>query len=268
MKKFTWLFALLGFLFISSNVFSQDSTGVNFSFNTQRLNDSEVVISIRGKINPGIKLFALQKSPEDVLYSGIQFDSSEKKLLRGSIISKGSEQNAIDPSLHSAVYFYKDSAEWQQKIAASLTDSFLVKGKVSYMVQKGDDYLPGEKEFKIFVLPEKNNTSTLKEANTGGSVATKSLWWIFIAGFAGGLLALITPCVFSMIPVTVSFFIKRSKTKTEGIKNAINYAASIIIIFTLLGFLITVIFGPTALNNLATNWIANLIFFLVFLIFG
>jgi thiol:disulfide interchange protein DsbD len=99
-------------------------------------------------------------------------------------------------------------------------------------------------------------------------VATKSLWWIFIAGFAGGLIALITPCVFSMIPVTVSFFIKRSKTKAEGIKNAFSYAASIVVIFTLLGFLITVIFGPTALNNLATNWIANLIFFLVFLIFG
>ena len=71
-----------------------------------------------------------------------------------------------------------------------------------------------------------------------------------------------------MIPVTVSFFIKRSKTKAEGIKNAISYSASIIVIFTLLGFLVTVIFGPTALNNLATNWIANLIFFLVFLIFG
>ena len=71
-----------------------------------------------------------------------------------------------------------------------------------------------------------------------------------------------------MIPVTVSFFTKRSKTKAEGIKNAISYSSSIIIIFTLLGFLITVIFGPTALNNLATNWIANLIFFILFLVFG
>ena len=96
----------------------------------------------------------------------------------------------------------------------------------------------------------------------------RSLWWIFIAGFAGGLLALITPCVFSMIPVTVSFFIKRSQTKAEGIKNAILYSTSIIVIFTLLGFLITVIFGPTALNNLATNWVANFIFFLVFLLFA
>lgn len=268
MIKFNWLFTLFLLLFFAAKGYSQDSTGVKFSFNSNRLNDSVVVISIKGKINTGIKLFALQKSPEDALYSTIQFDSSEQKLLKDSITAKGLEQKAMVPSLHSEVYFFKDSIDWQQKISASLTDSFLVKGKVSYMVQKGDDYIPGEKEFKIFVLPQKNNIPSLKQANTGGSVATKSLWWIFIAGFAGGLLALITPCVFSMIPVTVSFFIKRSKTKAEGIKNAISYSISIIAIFTLLGFLITLIFGPTALNNLATNWIANLIFFAVFLIFG
>ncbi|MCH5720558.1 protein-disulfide reductase DsbD family protein [Niabella hibiscisoli] len=92
--------------------------------------------------------------------------------------------------------------------------------------------------------------------------------WIFLTAFAGGLLALLTPCVYSMIPVTVSFFTKRSKTREEGIKNAVIYSLSIIIIFTLLGFLITLIFGPAALNNLSTNWIANLVFFAIFVIFG
>jgi thiol:disulfide interchange protein DsbD len=71
-----------------------------------------------------------------------------------------------------------------------------------------------------------------------------------------------------MIPVTVSFFTKRSMNRAQGIRNAMYYAASIIIIFTLLGFLITLVFGPAALNNLATNWIANLVFFALFLIFG
>ena len=94
------------------------------------------------------------------------------------------------------------------------------------------------------------------------------MFWIFIAAFGGGLLALLTPCVFSMIPVTVSFFTKRSKNRQEGIKNAFYYSLSIILIFTLLGFLITLIFGPAALNKLATNWIANLVFFALFLLFG
>jgi thiol:disulfide interchange protein DsbD len=272
MNRFTRLCTLLFFIFFTANAFSQDSSAVQFSYDYQRLNDSEIIFNIKAKINPGIKLFALQKAPEDVLYSSIQFDSSVKKILKDSIAFKGNEQKAMDPSLQSEVHFFTDSVQWQQKISASLTDSFLVKGKVSYMIQKGADYLPDENEFKIFVLPESESYSStgaqLKAANTGGSVATRSLTWIFFTAFAGGLLALITPCVYSMIPVTVSFFTKRSKSKTEGIKNAIYYSASIVFIFTLLGFLITVIFGPTALNNLATNWIANLIFFLIFLIFG
>jgi thiol:disulfide interchange protein len=147
-----------------------------------------------------------------------------------------------------------------------------LKGMVSYMYQKGTDYLPGESKFKTFILPQSKagnaDTPELKSAPTEGSVATRSLTWIFFTAFAGGLLALITPCVYSMIPVTVSFFTKRSKNKREGIKNAFLYSSSIVFIFTLLGFLITVIFGPTALNNLATNWIANLIFFTLFLLFG
>ena len=269
MNLFTRLSAFLVLFFFAGNAFSQDSSAVQFYYNSQRLNDSEVVLSIKGKIAPGIKLFALQKSPDDIMYSSIQFDSSLKKIHKDSILQKGNEQKKMDPQLQSEVHFFTDSVEWQQKISTSLTDSFLVKGTVSYMYQKGEEYPSKEDEFQIFVLPQKSISETHVQAtNDGGTVATKSLWWIFATAFAGGLLALITPCVYSMIPVTVSFFTKRSKTKSEGIKNAISYSTSIIIIFTLLGFLITVIFGPTALNNLATNWIANLIFFALFLIFG
>ena len=272
MIKFSRLSVLFFFIFFAANAFSQDSSAVNLSYDYQRSNDSEIIFNIHAKINPGIKLFALQHSPDDVLYSSIQFDPSAKKLLKNPITFKGNEQKAKDASVQSEVHFFTDSVEWQQKILASVTDSFLLKGKVTYLYQKGANYLPGESEFKTFVLPEAKNISEnkaeLKAANTGGSVATRSLTWIFFTAFAGGLLALITPCVYSMIPVTVSFFTKRSKNKSEGIKNAISYSLSIVIIFTLLGFLITVIFGPTALNNLATNWIANLIFFLIFLIFG
>ncbi len=108
-------------------------------------------------------------------------------------------------------------------------------------------------------------------AGAGGTDETdggKGLLWLFLAAFGGGLLAVTTPCVYSMIPITVSFFTKRSKTRQEGIKNALLYSTSIILIFTLLGILISVLFGANALNNLSTNWVANLFFFAVFLIFG
>jgi thiol:disulfide interchange protein DsbD len=267
-KFFVPVFIGMLLLLFAANAFSQDSL-VRFSYSSNRINDREVLLSIKGKIAPGIKLFALQKSPDDIMYSSIHFDSSLKNIREDSVLQKGNEQKAMDKQLQSEVHFFTDSIEWQQKVKASLTDSFLVKGTVSYSYEKDGEYPSKQDDFQIFVLPEKNAAqATVSAVNDGGTVATKSLWWIFATAFAGGLLALITPCVYSMIPVTVSFFTKRSKTKAEGIKNAISYSTSIIIIFTLLGFLITVIFGPTALNNLATNWIANLIFFALFLIFG
>ena len=101
--------------------------------------------------------------------------------------------------------------------------------------------------------------------NSGGS---KSLLWLFLAALGGGIAAVLTPCVYSMIPITVSFFTKRSKTRKEGLRNAFYYALSIVIIFTLLGVLISAIFGANALNSLSTNWIANLFFFIIFVVFG
>lgn len=96
----------------------------------------------------------------------------------------------------------------------------------------------------------------------------KSLLVLFLLAFGGGLLAVTTPCVYSMIPITVSFFTKRSKTRAEGIRNSIYYSLSIIIIFTALGVLLSLLFGPTALNDLSTHWIANLFFFIIFVVFG
>lgn len=96
----------------------------------------------------------------------------------------------------------------------------------------------------------------------------KSFWLIFILGFLGGLAALVTPCVFPMIPLTVSFFTKRSKDRSTGLKNAFSYAISIIVIYVALGMLITVPLGPDALNAMSSSAVFNLIFFFVFIVFA
>ena len=96
----------------------------------------------------------------------------------------------------------------------------------------------------------------------------RSWWAIFIAGFLGGLAALLTPCVFPMLPMTVSFFTKSSKTKAKGISNAIIYGISIIAIYVLLGLGITIAFGPDALNAMSTNVWFNLAFFLLLVVFA
>lgn len=109
--------------------------------------------------------------------------------------------------------------------------------------------------------------ATTKEPKTE-PVENKSWWAIFIAGFLGGLAALLTPCVFPMLPMTVSFFTKSSKTKAKGISNAIIYGISIIGIYVLLGLGITVAFGPDALNAMSTNVWFNLAFFILLVVFA
>lgn len=95
-----------------------------------------------------------------------------------------------------------------------------------------------------------------------------SWFYIFLAGFVGGLLALFTPCVWPIIPMTVSFFLKRTKDKKKGITDAITYGISIIIIYVTLGIAITLIFGSNALNALSTNAVFNILFFLMLVIFA
>ena len=96
----------------------------------------------------------------------------------------------------------------------------------------------------------------------------RSLLYIFIAGFIGGLIALVTPCVWPMIPMTVSFFLKQNKSKGKSIGTAMTYGASIIVIYVVLGLAVTAIFGASALNELATSALFNIIFFLLLVVFA
>lgn len=100
-------------------------------------------------------------------------------------------------------------------------------------------------------------------------IPTEQAWWyILLAGFVGGLVALFTPCVWPIIPMTVSFFLKRSQDKKKGIRDAITYGISIIVIYVALGLIITLIFGASALNALSTNAIFNIFFFLMLVVFA
>ncbi|MDE6812013.1 MAG: thiol:disulfide interchange protein, partial [Muribaculaceae bacterium] len=96
----------------------------------------------------------------------------------------------------------------------------------------------------------------------------RSLLYIFIAGFLGGLIALVTPCVWPMIPMTVSFFLKQNKSKSKSVGTAAIYGASIIVIYVALGIIVTVLFGASALNELATSAVFNIIFFLLLVVFA
>ena len=111
----------------------------------------------------------------------------------------------------------------------------------------------------------------ISELNSlGETTSQEDMSWIyiFITGFAGGLLALFTPCVWPIIPMTVSFFLKRSKDKKKGIRDAWTYGASIVVIYVTLGLAITLIFGASALNALSTNAVFNILFCLMLVVFA
>ena len=113
-----------------------------------------------------------------------------------------------------------------------------------------------------------NVEAELKVFEDAPEQQSRSLWYIFIAGFIGGLIALVTPCVWPMIPMTVSFFLKQNKDRKKSIGQASLYGGSIIVIYVLLGLLVTILFGASALNELATSAVFNIIFFLLLVVFA
>ncbi|MDE6534868.1 MAG: sulfite exporter TauE/SafE family protein, partial [Muribaculaceae bacterium] len=107
----------------------------------------------------------------------------------------------------------------------------------------------------------------INESETS-DIEKASLWSIFLWGFLGGLIALLTPCVWPMIPLTVSFFLKKNSSRAKSVREACIYGASIIVIYLLLGLIVTVIFGASKLNDLSTNAVFNLIFFALLVVFA
>jgi thiol:disulfide interchange protein len=159
------------------------------------------------------------------------------------------------------LYYFENEATFIQKIIPKTNDSITLSVSVNYMSCGSTMCLPpNTEELTLKYKPQhqlaanKQYTPPVKETN---------LWWVFLGGLLGGFLALLTPCVFSMIPLTVSYF-----TKNGGVKKAIIYAASIIVIYVVLGLTITLTLGPDALNALASNGIVNFIFFLIFVVFA
>lgn len=115
-------------------------------------------------------------------------------------------------------------------------------------------------------------TPVIKELRNFGlgadDVSGKAWYYIFFLGFVGGLVALFTPCVWPIIPMTVSFFLKRSGNRRKGIRDAITYGVSIVVIYVALGLIITTLFGANALNDLSTNAVFNILFFLMLVVFA
>lgn len=128
--------------------------------------------------------------------------------------------------------------------------------------------LPGQDSNTDLEDEDNSTVTSTKTSNENDSGSPSSLWGIFIAGIIGGFAAFLMPCIYPMVPLTTSFFTKQGGTKAKGIKLALIYGISIIVIYVALGILITLAFGASALNEMASSAIFNLIFFLVIIVFA
>lgn len=215
--------------------------------------------------------------------------------LDGELTATTAPTEHYDKQFEMTLTFHSGEVEFRQKLNVTDPEAFSFVGGVKYMVCNDENCLPpttydftlgaadqGEAtpaEATATLGSEAGNTSlqglwtpVIEElkafGDTNQAQANSSLIMIFIYGFLGGLVALVTPCVWPMIPMTVSFFLKRTKDRKKGVRDAITYGLSIIGIYLVLGLAITAIFGASALNNLATNAVFNIIFFLLLVFFA
>jgi thiol:disulfide interchange protein DsbD len=198
----------------------------------------------------------------------------------------------IEEDLGDMQSHHKGSITMKRKFIINSATDFKVTGAFAFQVcdEAGKCLLPHEYPFSLDVrgyeLAAEKDSIAEKQADTSSSDTAKkisddttkpikkvpepkkSMWLIFIISFLSGFAALLTPCVFPMIPMTVSFFTKSSKSKAAGIRNAVFYGISIIAIYVILGTIVTTIFGPSALNALSTNVWFNIVFFILLVVFA
>ncbi|MDN3657779.1 cytochrome c biogenesis protein CcdA [Ferruginibacter paludis] len=255
--------------FILLAITAQDQQPVQFSFSKEEKGKGEFILHIAAKPSPGIKLFSIKKiSAELPVNTAIQFDSTVQNYLADSIVEKGHMQTKNDAALNNAaIHFYTDSVEWLQKVKLNSGDSIRIKANINYYYEKGESVESADQTVSM-QFEYKENTSDVKTAVVADEGFANKSWIILLMlGMGAGLLAFITPCVYALVPVTVSLFLKRSKTPLQGRKNVLFYAVSIILIYSAIGALASVV-PKTFWNNLSTHWIFNLFLFLMFLVFG
>ncbi|MCK5371836.1 MAG: thioredoxin family protein [Cyclobacteriaceae bacterium] len=201
------------------------------------------------------------------------FDENDGYELIGEIQPIGAKKK-YDKIFEGDVTYFKETAEFRQRIKISKKD-FGISGTIEYQVCSDVDgkCIPFEEDFSFGENTSVSVVVASKEAKTGllksrDTYSPYSLLSFMIIAFLAGLAALFTPCVFPMIPMTVTFFTGKAKSRKQGIRNALIYGFSIIFIYTLIGSIVAPFMGPEIANELATNWVPNLIFFTVFVVFA
>lgn len=250
---------------------------VKWNTSVNKLSETEYELVSTATIEQGWHLYSQNVEDGGPLPTIFTYDDSEGNF---NIVGNTTEEDGHtvnDPVFEMEVKYFENKATFKQKIKVT-EEVETINAFVEFMACDDTRCVnppEADLEFNLSEAKTENSnitaeTATPSSANTkaADNDSKKGLWSIFIIAFLSGFAALLTPCVFPMIPMTVSFFTKQSKTKAAGIKNAIIYGLSIIVIYVLLGTAVTAIFGADALNALASDPWFNIIFFLLLVVFA
>ena len=285
---FKTLLLSLTFIFFGQAASAQILEPVKWSWESKDLGNDEYELIFTAAIDDNWNVYSQFTEEGGPVPTTIYYDTIQGAEILGKAAEFGHKKEGPD-ALFAGINVIKflDDEDFVIKQKIKVTDkSKPIYGAIEFMTCDDARCLPpdmvdftfsfdggkvAEKTIAGIPLDQTNNNiiNSLKSpVGDCGEITeiSQNYFYTFIFGFLGGLLALLTPCVFPMIPLTVSFFTK--DTKRSGLTNALIYGGSIIVIYVLLGLLITGVFGAEALNRLSTNWIANTIFFLIFIVFA
>ncbi|MEM9849023.1 MAG: cytochrome c biogenesis protein CcdA [Bacteroidota bacterium] len=280
------------FLFSTTSFFAQMENPVEWSWESKQIDETTYELKFKAEIASGWTLYSQFTSDEGPVPTNFEFELGDHFELLGKAVEEGKLKEGMDPIFGvNVIKFTKGPAYFTQQVKVN-DPSKAITGYLTFMCCDDEQCLPPTDIDFSFALSNQAqaNAPTNNQAlaaypledikidragdalECGTAIASvneeSSLGWVFIAGFLGGLLALLTPCVFPMIPLTVGFFTKSSTDKASGIRNAVIYGLSIILIYVALGMLVTGVFGADALNLLSTNAAFNIFFAVLFIVFA
>lgn len=284
MKQF--LIILLTLIPLALN--AQMSTPVVWTSEFTAEGDS-ATLTLNATIEDGWHLYATELPPIDFGPSPTSVDYTTLTGLQavGSLTASSAPVEMYEDTFESNVLFWEKSVTLTQKFAVTDPNAISIVGRIEFQACNDQNCIPPSTFDFSFGDAAPGNEAAASVASAGGfdpsgqqwwtpvnvdgsetDIAHASLWSIFLWGFLGGLLALFTPCVWPMIPLTVSFFLKKNTSRTKSVRDAAIYGGSIIVIYLALGLAVTLLFGASKLNDLSTNAVFNLIFFALLVVFA
>ena len=273
MKKFL---AVL-FTIISFTSFSQIFNPVSWEFSQEEISETEVELTFKASIDEPWHMYS-QYVSDEMLATKFTFIYNGDTVVSKLKEPKPSEE--YDETSDIMLLYFSKEVIFTQQLEINSVNNIEISGYADFMVCDNGQCLPPDYSEFSFTIKGVEDVVEGKEdlilvsdpielkSETKDESSKKGMWGLFFIAFFSGFAALLTPCVFPMIPMTVSFFTKQSKTKAKGITNAIIYGVSIIIIYVSLGVGVSSIFGADAMNQLATNIYFNIAFFVLLIVFA